>query len=106
MDNTLPPSPPPIPPTPPPPPLPPTPPYIPQRIVPPRRVGRGWKIAVLVLAILLGISLIWNAQHMFEGVMPESFAPRKAGPALEEAVVEYNHSANKIAVVPVEGIIT
>ena len=61
---------------------------------------------MLVLAILLGISLIWNAQHMFEGVMPESFAPRKAGPALEEAVVEYNHSANKIAVVPVEGIIT
>jgi len=87
--------------------VPPTPPYIPSRIVAPRRVGRGWKVAVLVLAILLGISLIWNAQHVFEGVMPESFAPaRKAGPILEEAVVEYNHSPNKIAVVPVEGIIT
>src|SRR5262245_29453934 len=109
MDENLPPppgTPPPVPPTPPPP-LPPTPPYIPPRIVPPRRTGRGWKIAVLVLAILLGVSLIWNAQHLFEGVMGEAFTPtRRAGPMLEEAVVEYNHSANKIAVVPVEGIIS
>ncbi len=64
-------------------------------------------MAVIVLAILLGFSLVWNAQHMFDGVMTEAFAPaRKAGPVLEEAIVEYNHSLNKIAVVPVEGIIT
>src|SRR5436190_7420773 len=109
MDSNLPPSapPPPIPPPLPPSPPPPTPPYIPARIVPPRRTGRGWKVAVIVLAILLGLSLIWNAQHMFDGLMSETFAPmRKAGPILEEAVVEYNHSINKIAVVPVEGIIT
>ena len=73
----------------------------------PRRTGRGWKVAVLVLAILLGISLIWNAQHLFDGFMSDAFVPaRRAGPVLEEAVVEYNHSLNKIAVVPVEGIIS
>jgi protease IV len=102
MDSDLPP-PPPIPP-----PLPPQPPpYIPPRIVPPRRTGRGWKVAVLVLAILLGVSLIWNAQNTFDGMMTEAFVPaRRAGPMLEEAIVEYNHSGNKIAVVPVEGIIS
>jgi protease IV len=109
MDSNLPPSAPTPPPVPPP--LPPPsaqpPPYIPPRIIPPRRTGKGWKVAVIVLAILLGFSLVWNAQHMFDGVMTEAFAPaRKAGPVLEEAIVEYNHSLNKIAVVPVEGIIT
>ena len=109
MDSNLPPSPPTPPPIPPP--VPPQAPpqqlpYIPPRIVP-RRTGRGWKVAVLVLGILLGISLLWNMQHMFDGVMSESFVPmRKAGPILEEAIVEYNHSMDKIAVVPVEGIIT
>jgi protease-4 len=105
MDSNLPPpTPPPIPPASPPPP---PPAYIPPRIVPPRRTGRGWKVAVLVLGILLGVSLIWNAQHTFDGIMSEAFVPaRKAGPMLEEAIVEYNHSGNKIAIVPVEGIIT
>ncbi|HKQ37525.1 MAG TPA: signal peptide peptidase SppA [Verrucomicrobiae bacterium] len=110
MDSNLPPSPPTPPPIPPPIPPPPPPqplPYIPPRIVAPRRTGRGWKVAVLVLAILLGISLIWNAQHLFDGFMSDAFVPaRRAGPVLEEAVVEYNHSLNKIAVVPVEGIIS
>jgi len=70
-------------------------------------MGRGWKVAVLVLAILLGISLLWNMQNMFDGMMTEAFVPaRRVGPMLEEAIVEYNHSANKIAVVPVEGIIS
>ena len=75
--------------------------------MPPRRIGRGWKVAVLVLAILLGISLLWNAQSMFDGFMTEAFVPaRRAGPMLEEAIVEYNHSMDKIAVIPVEGIIS
>jgi protease IV len=75
--------------------------------VAPRRTGRGWKVAVLVLAIVLGISLIWNVQHVFDGFMTEAFTPaRRVGPMLEETIVEYNHSAHKIAVVPVEGIIT
>jgi protease IV len=109
MDSNLPPSQPSPPPVPPP--LPPSPPpqqaYIPPRLVPPRRTGRGWKVAALVLGIFLLISLVWNAQNMFDGVMTEAFVPaRKAGPILEEAIVEYNHSMNKIAVVPVEGIIT
>lgn len=83
------------------------PPYIPPRLVAPRRIGRGWKVAVLVLAILLGISLLWNAQSLLDGVMTQAFVPaRSSGPVLEEAIVEYNHSINKIAVVPVEGIIT
>ena len=110
MDSNMPPSPPTPPPIPPP--LPPTPPpqpppYIPPRLVPPRRIGRGWKVAVLVLAILLALSLIANFQNMAGGVMADGFTPvRKAGPVLEEAIVEYNHSINKIAVVPVEGIIS
>jgi protease-4 len=109
MDSNLPPSPPSPPPVPPP--LPPSPPrqpaYIPPRLVPPRRTGRGWKVAALVLGIFLLISLVWNAQHMFGSVMTEAFVPaRKAGPILEEAIIEYNHSLNKIAVVPVEGVIT
>lgn len=70
-------------------------------------MGRGWKVAVLVLAILLGISLLWNAQNFLDGFMTEAFVPaRSTGPMLEEVIVEYNHSGNKIAVVPVEGIIT
>lgn len=44
---------------------------------------------------------------MFGGIMTEAFVPaRKAGPILEEAILEYNHSMNKIVVVPVEGIIS
>ena len=113
MDSNLPPSgsgptPPPIPPPLPPSPPPQASPYIPPRLVPPRRTGRGWKVAAVVLAILLGLSLIWNAQHMFSDVVSDAFVPahHRAGPILEEALVEYNHSINKIAVVPVEGIIS
>jgi protease-4 len=73
---------------------------------PPRNRGSsGWKVAVILLAVLLALSLLFNARHLFRGLMAVS-AARHAGPRLEEGVVEDNASHNKIAVIPVEGVIT
>lgn len=66
----------------------------------------GWKIAVLLLALLLGLSLLLNLRQSVRSVM--SVRPAKLhGPHLEEATVEDNGSHHeKIAIVPVEGVIT
>jgi protease-4 len=78
----------------------------PPKTPPPRnRSSSGWKVAVVLLAVLLGLSLLFNARHALRGLMAVS-AARHAGPRLEEAVVEDNSSRDKIAIVPVEGIIT
>src|SRR4051812_21185626 len=78
----------------------------PPKTPPPRtRSSSGWKVAVVLLAILLALSLLFNARHVLRGLVAVS-AARHAGPRLEEAVVEDNDSHNKIAVIPVEGIIT
>src|SRR5437773_8654854 len=102
MDTNVPPTNPLNPPTPPP--LIQTPPRLPP--APPRK-SRGWKVAALVLACLLVISLVFNPLHFLRVVLRGAATPaRTAGPKLEEGVVEDNDSPNKIAIVPVEGIIS
>jgi protease-4 len=89
-----------------PPPLPPPPvisPSAPSR--PPRRWG--WIIVSIVLFVLLGFSLLLNLGGFFNSMASVS-GPyhRKAGPRLDEVVVEEHRGSDKIAVVPVEGIIS
>jgi protease IV len=73
------------------------------RPVPPGR-GRGLKIAVVVLSILLALSLFI---HLIEGFLVAISAPAVGDEdRLLEVVVENNHSQSKIAVISVEGIIT
>jgi protease IV len=111
MDSNLPPNPPPIPPpapaTPPPPP-PPQPVFSPSmRAAPPPRSNRGLKAAVIILAIILAFSLLWNASSLFTDTVGYGVAhTQKAGPELIEGVIENNHSTSKILVVPVEGVIS
>ena len=105
MDNELPPqNPPPAAPVPPPPP-PPLPPMIPPGKKP--KSGRGWKIATLVLAILLTFSMLSNISHVFFDALLSSTGPGMGSDVrLQEITIENNHASDKIAVIPVEGIIT
>ena len=74
---------------------------------PPRRGGGGWKVVAVILACLLIMTLVFNPLHFVRLFFAGSGAQgRTAGPKLEETVVEDNDSANKIAIVPVEGIIS
>jgi protease-4 len=92
-----------------PPPLPPRPVILPNPSPAASRstTGRGWKIATLILALVLAFSLLSN----FAGLLLGLFAGGSGGPLgmegrLQEVTVEHNRSANKIAVIPIEGIIT
>jgi len=62
-----------------------------------------WKIIALVLLVLLVVSLFSNLTSLVTGKGPISH--RTAGPPLEEVMLEYNHSQNKVVVISVEGII-
>jgi protease-4 len=86
---------------PPPPRVPPLPPGI--VIAPRARTGRGWKIAVVVLSLLLVMSLLSNLTQSVLGTMS---AARGSDSHLTETMLENNHADAKIAVIPVEGIIT
>src|SRR6266496_5313778 len=100
MENDLP------PPSPPPPSAPPP---LPPPLLPAKKskAGHGWKIATLLLGIGLAISLFTNVAHFFFSLL---FNAAGAGlgnePRLEEVVLERHGSANKLAVVPIEGIIS
>lgn len=71
-------------------------------------------IVAIILFVLLAFSLFGNltqfigsALSFHSGLPTEAFGPmRDAGPRLEEFVLENNKSANKIAVITVDGIIT
>jgi len=68
-------------------------------------------IFAIILLVLLGLSMLVNFSQFAGSVMHvRSGGPvvsaRYAGPRLEEAVLEDNSSANKIAVIDVNGIIT
>ncbi|HUR44421.1 MAG TPA: signal peptide peptidase SppA [Candidatus Saccharimonadales bacterium] len=92
----------------PPPPQPPVPPPLvlaPPKTSPPRpRGSSGWKVAVLLLAILLALSLLFNARQVVHGLVAVG-STRHAGPRLEESILEDNNARDKIAVIPVEGVI-
>jgi protease IV len=70
----------------------------------PRRGGTGWLVVALVLAALLGLSMLVNLQLFFSGFSSRS--ARTQGPdALDEVVIEDNRSRHKIAVLEVTGMI-
>ena len=106
MENDLPPSNPPSSATPPPPPLPPplivTPTVL---VAQPRKTGRGWMITAIVLAVVLAFTIgsrlvgsLFEAVASAEGI--------GGTPHLQEVTLERHQSSDKIAVIPVEGIIT
>jgi protease-4 len=96
-----------------PPPLPPPPPIITPAPAPKPRRSRGWMIAAIILMLLLAFSLLGNLTQFVASVFPrhglhtEAFgSTREIGPKLDEYTLENNHSANKIAVITIDGIIT
>ncbi len=107
MDNSnLPPSEPPVPPPMPPPPAAPPPLAPPPRWPQPPRRRNGWKVAAIILAILLFFCFLSQMGTLAGWLLGlGGAASRTAGPRLEEVVVESRDSDNKIAIVPVEGII-
>jgi protease-4 len=97
--------------------VPPPPPLAPPPVITPPgkpRKSRGWMVVAIILFVLLAFSLFGNltqfigsALSFHSGLPTEAFGPmRDAGPRLEEFVLENNKSANKIAVITVDGIIT
>jgi protease-4 len=101
-----------IPPATPPPPvfIPPPPVIVPPSQPRPAKRGRGWMIFAIILIVLLGLSMLVNLSQFAGNVMHRTAGPmnsaRYVGPRLDEAIVEDNDAANKIAVIDVNGIIT
>src|SRR6185503_19815994 len=109
MDNDFPPPTPPpanaVPPTPFPPPA--SPPH-PLPLTPPARKpkgGRGWMIAALVLGFLLLLSLLGSFVSAFFNVIAstDGFSGETR---LQEVTIEHNRATDKIAVIPIQGIIS
>jgi protease-4 len=72
---------------------------------PPRRWG--WIIISVVLFLLLGFSVLINLSGIFSSMAGVSGTHHRAGgPRLEETVVEEHKGADKIAIVPIEGVIS
>ncbi len=71
-------------------------------------------IAAIILTLLLALSVFGNLTQFIasalsfkHGLRTEAFGSvRDVGPKLDECMLENNHSANKIAVITVDGIIT
>ena len=65
-------------------------------------------VIAIVLFVLLGLSLLLNFGQLFESVagLGGTSYQRSGAPRLDELVLEENHSSDKVAVVPVEGIIS
>ena len=60
----------------------------------------------MILGFLLVVTLLLNPLHLLRVFLKGAATPtRTGGPKLEESVLEDNDSPNKIAVVPVEGVI-
>ena len=79
----------------------------------PPRKSRGWMITAIILMIILTFSLFGNLTQFIasafsfrSGLHSEAFgSSRDAGPKLDEFVLENNKSANKIAVISIDGLI-
>ena len=75
---------------------------------------RGWMIFSIFLLIVLAFSLFGNVTQLVlqslsfgHGFHSDAFrGAREVGPKLDECILENNKSANKIAVISVDGIIT
>jgi protease IV len=111
MDSQLPPDfnpPPPLSGAPPPPPYNRPPPIIAPLPAPrPAKKGGGWKVFAIILVVLLALSLLLNLKHAALSVVGLKMKPaQNGGPRLEEVTVREDSSSDKIAVVPIEGIIS
>jgi protease-4 len=90
------------------------PPPIISALAPKPRQSRGWMIASIILIVLLAFSLFGNlTQFVMQSLSLDrafhagSFGTaREVGPKLDEVFLEDNKSANKIAVISIEGIIS
>jgi protease-4 len=72
------------------------------------RRGRGWMIFAIVLLVLLAFSVLWNVVSLIGtlGVVDGARYSRAYGPRIEEATLSREaHAVDKIAVVPVSGVI-
>jgi protease-4 len=100
MDSNVPPT------TPPYPPPVTTPPLLSSTVPPqPRRRGRGWMIFSIILLVLLGLSVLFHIGRLVTGMVSSGPAAGD-GPRLEEVTVENHDSNDKIAILPVAGIIS
>src|SRR5260221_2663404 len=74
----------------------------------PPRKGTGWKIFAVILVVVLLFSLFLNFAHLVGSVTGAGGGKgyHSYGPRLEEVTIRDDNSVNKIAVVPIEGIIT
>lgn len=95
------------------PPIPGTPPpfHIPPPVItapPPTRAPRrwGWIIISTILFLFLVVSVLINIGSAFSGMSNVGGSHHHGGPRLDEVVVEDHKGSDKIAVVPIEGIIT
>jgi protease IV len=89
-----------------PPPLPPSsPPPIYITTPPAARSGRGWMVLSLVLIVLLGLMVAGRLFSAFTG-LGKNITGTETGRHFEEITVENPMAQEKIAVVPVEGMIT
>jgi protease-4 len=95
------------------PPIPGTPPpfHIPPPVItapPPTRAPRrwGWIIISTILFLFLMVSVLINIGSAFSGMGNVGGVHHHGGPRLDEVVVEDHKGSDKIAVVPIEGIIT
>src|SRR6185369_6528879 len=72
------------------------------------RSGSGWKTFAIICLILLLGSLVFNPLHILTEMMSGDGMPRGrvVGPRLQESYLEDNHSKNKIAVIPIDGVIS
>src|SRR5438445_2353743 len=75
----------------------------------PRKSGTVWMVMAIVFVILLVFSVLLNFKQMVGRAMTPRmtvYQSRTGGPRLEELVIRDHDSVNKIAVVPVEGVIS
>ena len=78
---------------------------------PKSRKGLGWMIFAIVLLVLLLFSLLGNFTQFVSRALPfnrgfTSGITREVGPRLDECLLKDNDADDKMAVVPVDGIIT
>jgi protease IV len=74
------------------------------------RTGNGWKVFAVILLVLFLLSLVFNPLHFLakivsggDGVMQGT---RSVGPQLREEFLENHGSKNKIAIIPIDGVIS
>lgn len=73
----------------------------------PSRGGTGWMIFSIILLVLLGLStLVIFSQAVGRTRTGRTRSFHTYGPRLEEVVIKESSSANKIAVLPIDGIIS